>query len=167
MNLFPHLADSARVWVFALDHALPDPRAVLDPVRTFQQSWKSHGIRVAADATLLSGRFLVVAGSRTDGRQISGCGIDALMQAVAQAADFAGARLLSPLVVHYRDETGGVVSASRKNFRMLVKTGAVGAETPVLDLSISRLGAVRAGHFERPFRDSWHARLPGPAAQAA
>ena len=167
MNLFPQLADSARVWVFALDHAPPDPRIVVEPVRAFQETWTSHGIRVAADATLLFGRFLVAAGSRTDGRPISGCGIDALMQAVAQTADAAGARLLSPLAVHFRDDEGGVVSASRKDFRTLVRSGAVGDDTTVFDLSITTLGAVRAGQFEQPFRDSWHARIPGPAVQAA
>lgn len=167
MNLFPQLADSARLWIFALDQAPPDPRVVLRAVRAFQDTWTSHGVRVAAGATLVFGRFLLVAGSRADGRAISGCGIDALMQAVVQAADAAGARLLSPLAVHFRDDEDGVVSASRKEFRTLARSGAVGDDTPVLDLGIATLGAFRAGQFERPFRDSWCARMPGPAVQAA
>ncbi len=167
MKLFPRFADSARVWIFALDHAPDDPGIVLKPVRAFLGTWTSHGIRVAADATLLWNRFLVVAGSRTDGKAISGCGIDALMQAVTQAAASEDMRLLSPLAVHYRDDAGSVVSTTRKGLRSLVRTGVIGDGTPVFDLSVTTLGAVRAGHFERPFRDSWHAGIPGLAVQAA
>ncbi len=167
MKLFPHLADSARVWVFALDQTPDDPGILLKPVRTFLGTWTSHGIRVAADATLLRKRFLIVAGSRTDGNAISGCGIDALMQAVTDAAASAGVRLHSPLAVHYRDASGGVVSTSRKELRSLVRSGAIGDCTLVFDVSITTLGAVRAGQFERAFRDSWHARIPGLAVQAA
>ena len=155
------------MWVFALDHAPADPRILVDPVRAFQDTWTSHGVRVEADAALLCGRFLVLAGSRTDGRAVSGCGIDALMQAVRLAADAAGARLLPPLKVHFRDKAGGVVSASRKEFRTLARTGAIADDTPVFDLSVTTLGAVRAGRFEQPFRDSWHARIRGPAVQTA
>lgn len=167
MKLFPRLADSARVWIFAFDHAAQDPGVVEKPVRAFLESWTSHGIQVEADATLLWNRFLIVAGSRTDGNAISGCGIDALMQAVAQAADSAGLRLLSPLAVHYRDDAGSVVTTTRKGLRSLVLSGAIEDGTPVFDLSVTTLGAVRAGQFERPFGDSWHARIPGVAVQAA
>jgi hypothetical protein len=46
----------------------------------------------------------------------------------------------------------------RHEFARLAREGAVGLDTIVFDNTLTRLADVRAGKWERPVRDSWHAR---------
>ena len=56
----------------------------------------------------------------------------------------------------------------RPDFRRLAQAGEVGEETVVFDNTIGSVGDVRAGRWERPFRESWHARsFPLGAGAAA
>ena len=153
------LPDSARVWLVALDGDAP--AALLADVRAFCDAWTSHGRPVAAAADALAGgRVVAVAAliSEADvNAGVSGCGIDAMQRAVetaAQAHDLAVAPALS---VTYRGADGWK-TASRPAFRRLVRSGEVGAETRVLDLTPTALGALRAaGGAERAAGEAWHA----------
>ena len=99
--------------------------------------------------------------------EISGCGIDASVHATEEAAGRLGVAWSSPLLVLYRDTDGAVRNLPRSAFRKLVADGTVTAETPVFDVSLTTLGQLRSGAFEKPAGASWHARvfrIPQPAA---
>ena len=166
MDPFSTLPDSARVWVFAMEPAPADPDALIGALRGFLAGWTSHGRAVKGDVAVMHRRFLVAAGNIADG-SISGCGVDAMMRAVGQAAAGAHVRLQSSLMLHYRNEDGTVVSAARGRFRSLVRSGAIRDATHVFDLSITTLGALRAGKLEQPFKSAWHATMFRPAVPAA
>jgi hypothetical protein len=55
-----------------------------------------------------------------------------------------------------------VQSVTRPVFRALAADGAVSSDTPVFDTAITTASAWRTA-FEKPARDSWHARLLPPA----
>jgi len=57
-----------------------------------------------------------------------------------------------------RDAGGAVSIADRPAFRAAAAAGAVTAETPVFDPTITSVGAWRR-EFEKPAGASWHARL--------
>lgn len=157
--LFPALPDEARLWVYVADRSLPaDEQAQLVAhLEKFMQDWTSHGRPVEGAVAVLHDRFVVLAATLADG-DISGCGIDASVHAVDAAAQALDVAWIPALHVVYRDAEGRVQHDTRSAFRAQVEAGAVTAETSVFDPSITTLGALRGGQFERPAGSSWHAR---------
>lgn len=167
-DLLPMLPDAARCWIYVAERRLSEAEqtALLDALETFFEGWVSHGRPVQGAATCLDERFLAVAGVLTEGT-LSGCGIDASVHAVEEAAQRLGVAWASPLLVFYRDDDGAVKSLPRSAFKKLVADGTVTAETRVFDVSLMTLGQLRNGAFEQPAGTSWHARvfrIPTPVA---
>lgn len=167
-DLFPSLPDTARCWIYVAERRLTEAEqaTLLEALQPFFAGWASHGRPVQGAATILEDRFLVVAGVIVGG-EISGCGIDASVHAVEETAGRLCITWSSPLLVFFRDDDGALQSLPRSAFRNRVADGAVTAETPVFDLSLTTLGHLRSGAFEKPAGASWHARvfrIPEPAA---
>ena len=158
----PGLGDDARLWLFAV---LGGDAAVVTDLQAFVPAWQSHGRPVpaaAADVTPpgFPGVVLAVAARLSDAdvnAGVSGCGIDAMQHAVEAAVARAGGHLVPALSVVYRDGDGWQVAA-RPAFRALVQRGAADARTPVLDLTATTLGALRAHGLARPAGEAWHGR---------
>lgn len=164
---FSSFPDEARIWIHSADEPLsPDTQdALLNTLANFFERWTSHEHSVQGAATILDDRFLIVAAVRADGGDISGCGIDDLAHAIDDAASALDISWVPALHVLYRDEDGSVVDASRRTFQQRGKDGTVTPNTPVFDPSLTSLGALREGTFERRARDSWHTQLlASPAA---
>ncbi|ARA91709.1 MAG: hypothetical protein D6685_04065 [Bacteroidetes bacterium] len=166
--LFSTLPDEARLWVYAADRPLTaaEQTTLTRRLMPFLASWTSHGRPVQGAMHLLHDRFLLVAAVLAGGADISGCGIDASVHAVEEAAEAVGVRWLSPLEVLYRDDEGQIRHVPRSGFRQLVRAGTVTGATPVFDLSLTTVGALRAQGLERPASAGWHARvfrIPQPA----
>lgn len=160
MESLNFLPDSARVWLYAADRSLAeaDQIRLVELLKSFSGSWHSHGRRVESAATVLEGRFAVIAGD-IPGGDISGCGIDASVHALERAAAELNLTWLPALYVHYRAEDGSPASASRQEFRSMAKSGLVTASTTVFDLSIESLGELRSGRFEQAAEATWHGRV--------
>jgi hypothetical protein len=167
---FDHMPDDARLWVFAAAHPLaPDQAdALLARVDGFLERWAAHGAPVLGARDLRHGQFLLVAADeRATG--VSGCSIDSLFHALAEVEEALGTELRrTASLVLYRDAGGAVRSAERPEFRRMAQGGEVGEETVVFDNTVATVGDLRAGKWERPFRDSWHAKaFPLGAASPA
>ena len=156
------LPDAARVWLFPLDQTLDAPAA--DALRQrlagWLPSWASHGRPVRAAAEVVAGRVLAVGAviSEADlNAGVSGCGIDAMERAVADALAAGGVALAPALAVTYRDRDGAWQTAARPAFRRLVRGGEAGPETPILDVTARTVGEVRARGVERAAAETWAA----------
>jgi hypothetical protein len=157
---FDRIPDDARVWVFAASRELtPDESAaLLRHVDGFLERWNAHGAPVVGAREWRHGRFLLVAADEA-ATGVSGCSIDSLQHAMAAAEQEFGADLRSAAsLVFFRDGSGAVRGVPRPEFRRLAQSGEIGDDTLVFDNTAATLGNVRAGRWERPFRDSWHAR---------
>lgn len=165
---FSDFPDDARVWIHAAAAPLSEATqtALLDRLSAFFEQWTSHEHSVDGAATVLDDRFLVVAAVRADGNEISGCGKDDLTHAVEAAASALEIEWVPALHVLYRTPDGSVAAVSRRTFQERAEEGAVTADTPVFDPSLTTLGALRDGAFEQPARESWHAQLLGSPAGA-
>ncbi len=164
MTTLDALPDHARVWVFTVAETLTvETLAAIDGALTaFVTDWVSHGAPVRGGFALLDRRFIIVAADESRG-SVSGCSIDSLFRAVGDAIRRAGATLADTADIAYRGATG-VELADRPTFRRLVREGRIGPETPVFDTAIRHLRDLRAGKWERPFAQSWHAEHFAPAA---
>ena len=163
------LPDAARVWLFPLDQTLDSAKAeaLRQRLADWLPSWTSHGRPVQARAEVLAGRALAVGAviSEADlNAGVSGCGIDAMERAVADALDAAGLALAPALAVTFRDEGGAWQTVARPAFRRLVRDGAAGAETPLLDVTASTAGELRQRGAERPAGRTWAAQAFALAA---
>lgn len=166
-NALQSLPEGARIWIYAADRTLDEAQRnrLLELLASFCADWKSHGRTVESAPAVVEGRFAVIAGV-IPGGDISGCGIDASVHALQRAADELDVAWLPALTVHYRADDGSVSSVSRQEFRSLVRSGSITAETPVFDMSIETLGELRGGQFERPAKATWHGRVFGLAESA-
>jgi hypothetical protein len=165
---FDRMPDDARLWVFAAPRPLSGGEAasLLERVDEFLARWAAHGAPVLGARDFRDGRFLLVAADeRATG--VSGCSIDSLQHALADAEGALGTDLRrGASLVYWRDASGQVRSADRPEFRKLAQAGEVGEDTVVFDNTVGTVGDLRGGCWETRLRDAWHARafLSGAAA---
>ena len=157
---FSELPDDARLWVFAADRPLGDEEiARVDTVLDrFMAGWVAHGHPVVGGYEMRENTFLLIgADERATG--VSGCSIDALTRTLRELEDALGARLIDRAPIWFRDAGGGVRAVSRPEFREMARSGEVDASTPVFDPTLTTVGHLREGRWERPAGEGWHARL--------
>jgi len=153
------LPDAARLWAFGADRQIREEEhdRLIETTRSFVERWAAHGEALAAAFELLHGRFLLVAVDENQGAA-SGCSIDALVGHVRELERELDVTLVDASPIWFRDGTG-IRSVGRAEFRALAESGEVDGRTPVFDLTVQRVGELRAGGWELPAGDSWHARL--------
>ncbi len=154
------LPPDARIWCYGASARPAD--SALDKLRTelaaFLDTWTAHRADLRAGFDWLYDSFLVIAvDESTTGA--SGCSIDALTSEIRRLEREMGIDLLDAAPVWYRETSGEMRRVTREEFRRLAAEGSVTATTPVFDLTVERLEAVRSGGWEVEAGRSWHARL--------
>lgn len=167
MTALSQLPDEARIWLFGADRPLSESEVeALDrDLGAFMGAWAAHGSRLATAHAILEERFVVVAvDERAAGA--SGCSIDTMVRHLHTLEDRLGVGLVDSTPIWYRDPSGEIRSTSREAFRTGAAEGSITPDTTVFDLTVSTLGDLRGGEFERPVSESWHARLLPSASHA-
>ena len=152
------LPESARIWIFSADRELAGEEEgdLLGAVDDFLDSWAAHGVPLRAARSWRYGRFLIV-GVDADAAPPSGCSIDALVHLLKGLETRLGVRFPGNETVWYRDERGNIQRASRPGFRALAREGRVTPGSVVFDNSVTGLRQLRAGGWEGPASERWHA----------
>jgi hypothetical protein len=148
------LSDESRVWVFGISPAL-DPsqqETLLHAVDSFLADWTAHQQPIRSARDLREGSFLIVAVEKTE--ETSGCSIDRLFGTLRKLEMEFGASILDAGRVFFRHGDGRVDAITRAEFR---ERGD--RHTVVFDTTVSRLGDIRSGAWERRAEDSWHRDL--------
>ena len=154
---FSGIPATGRLWIFGADRAL-DARerdALLGEVDGFLDRWKAHGQPLTAAREWREDRFLLVA---VDEASIpaSGCSIDAMVGVLKELEGRLGLGLVGHGAVYWRDPSGAVRRAERADFRRLAEAGEVGPDTVVFDTTLTRVGKLSDGSWERPAKGAWH-----------
>jgi hypothetical protein len=161
---FDSLPDDAHVWVFGAGRRLSreESAALLARVDDFLERWAAHGHPLTCARAWRHDRFLLVA---VDERSAppSGCSIDAMVGVLQGIQDQLGTSLVDHHRVWFRKDDE-IQCLDRPAFRKLVEVGEVSPETLVFDQTVTRLGRLRAGDWERRARDTWHRRAFFPTA---
>ena len=147
------LSNEAYVWIFGISPALDAQQsdALLRHVNAFLDNWAAHGTPIVGAAEVREGSFLVVAAD--EHREKSGCSIDRMFGTLKQLERDLGVAILDANRIFFRDGEG-IRAVGRGEFR-----NAANGETPVFDVTVERLGDVRAGVWEKPASQSWHRQL--------
>lgn len=164
-SAFEGFPDGSRLWVFAASRPLgePEERGLLDRVDRFLSGWRAHGRPLSAAMEWRDGHFLLVAvDERVEAP--SGCSIDALVRGIASWSEETGIELMDRSRIWCRTPSG-IRALTRAAFRSEAEAGTIDRDTPVFDLSASRVGDLRqrAG-WERPAGEGWTARYFEPGA---
>jgi hypothetical protein len=157
---FPGMPDSGRLWAFGVSQPL-DAKGeahLLSRVEAFVAKWTAHGHPLAAAYHWSRGRFLFI-GLDQEVTPPSGCSIDHLVRILAFTGSEIGVEIVGNSPVWFRRADGRPFSVERPVFRALAAEGVVGPDTWVYDLSLTTIGELRAGLFEGPASEHWHARL--------
>jgi len=156
---FQELPDDSRLWVFGAERSLSDSErtAMLAEVDRFLDDWRAHGTPLTAARDFREDRFLMVAVDQASVPP-SGCSIDAMVSVLKQLEERLHVALVDHGAIYHRDPAGTLRRSDRPGFKRLVEAGEVNGDTPVLDTTLTRVGALRAGEWERPARASWHGR---------
>ena len=159
LDAFKLLPDNARVWIYAFRRPLEgsDRQLIDERLAAFMRSWHSHNADVEGAFAILHDRFVVLSGASRDG--MSGCSIDSSVENFKFFRDEHGLDALDRNLVHYRDTNGAIHALDRAEFKAEMEAGRCGSETVVFDLTIRTLGDLRAGRFEMPLTDTWHAKI--------
>lgn len=155
---FEELPAEARVWIFSAARRLSaaEGTRLLAEVDAFIDQWGAHGMPLTAGRDLVYDQFLFIAvDQRAAGP--SGCSIDALVRRMTALQDELGVELVNHAPVLFR-QGAEIARVPRDDFAALAEAGEVGPDTTVFDNTLTSLGAVRAGRWELPASDSWHAR---------
>ena len=155
---FDELPGDARVWIFSAERELTgsERTRLLAEVDAFIDQWGAHAVPLTAGRDLVYDQFLFVAvDQRAAGP--SGCSVDALVRQMKGLQREMGVELVNHAPVLFR-EGGTIVRVPRATFADLAEAGEVGPDTTVFNNTLTSLGDVRAGRWEVPASDSWHAR---------
>jgi hypothetical protein len=159
---FDALPDTARLWIFPATRPLSaaEGERVLAETDAFIAGWTAHGVPLTAARDLRHDRFLMVAADE-EAAGVSGCSIDALVRRMDRLGSTLGVALGVDLVEHgpvaYLDGAE-INQVPRHRFAALAASGSVTLDTIVFDNTITRVGDVRSGRWERPAGDAWHRR---------
>lgn len=155
---FTQLPDHARLWVFASERTLaPDQAArLLAAVDDFLETWHAHQSPLTCARDWRHDRFLLV-GVDEQSAGVSGCSIDALVRTMKTLGHDLGVNLLDHASVFYRDGND-VRRLDRDAFATAAEAGEVSPQTTVFDNTVSTVGQLRAGAWEREAATSWHQR---------
>lgn len=157
--LFDQLPPDARLWIFAAARPLAatERDRVLAAVDAFLDGWTAHGVALRAARDVRDDRFLLVAVDEA-AAGASGCSIDSLFRELRALQRELGVTLVDTPPVWFRDGRE-IAVASRARFAKLAAAGVVGRDTPVFDNTLSRVGELREGRWERRAGDAWHAKV--------
>jgi len=170
LTAFDALPDASRVWIFGA-HRPPDAEEsarLCDGTRRFLEGWAAHRNQLEAGFDWKRDRFLHVAVDES-GTAASGCSIDALVGRLRELERELDLPLVDTSPVWYRDPDGDgrIRCVERRVFRQLAEDREVDGATTVFDLTVDRLGDVRAGRWELRAAASWHAALLPDGAPAS
>lgn len=156
---FSDMPDHARLFIYGFSRPLDDAGAarLVEHVDTFLDSWVAHGEPVSGARDLRYGRFLLIAANE-DVTRLSGCSIDSLVRAMKEIEAGSSLSLLDSSPIYFRGAEG-VERVTREEFGRRVEAGQIAPETIVFDNTVTDLGTLRGGGWEKPFQASWHARL--------
>jgi hypothetical protein len=155
----PTLPDHARLWLVALA-ARPDTAAetrLRQGLAEVLALWRHKGQAYQAAFDLLEPQLIAVAEPNLAAHP-SGCAIDGMLRKVRKLAEQLGLELVDPercLVVRQDDR---LVAVPKDEIQACLEDGRLAPATPVLNLSLYNLAALRAGQLEGPLARTWVGR---------
>jgi hypothetical protein len=154
---FNSIGSDAKVWIYQASRPFSaEEKSTIDALlRTFTESWDSHGRALRASFALPYDHFIVLAVYGQDAA--SGCSIDKSVRAIEQVQERTGIAFLDRSQVAYKDKQGSIEVAPLGEIGKLVAQGILQTDTIIFNNSVSTYSEYAAG-WEVTAGDSWMKR---------
>ena len=149
----------SRLWLLAFE-PLPDPatetrlRRGLEEILT---QWRHKGQVYQGEGVLLEPQLIAVA-EPSLATQPSGCAIDGMLRKVHRLVQQLRLNPVDPGTSILVRQEGRMVAIPKAEIEARLNDGTLGADTPVLDLSLYSLADLRSGRLEAPLAETWVGR---------
>ncbi|WP_266203694.1 hypothetical protein [Pontibacter kalidii] len=155
---FDQLPSQARIWIYQASRPLTETEQTeIKPVlERFATEWSSHGKGLQSSATLLHGRFLVLANNE-EATTASGCSIDASVRFVRELEQQLGISFMDRTQLAFLNEGEEVELISMPELKAKVATGDINRNTLYFDTLITNYGELQQA-WPRPAGNSWLSR---------
>ncbi len=155
---FDQMPDTARLWVYALDHDLAPAEAasVKEQMETFADNWAAHQQPLRAAVAIERNRFLLLAVDEQY-NAVSGCAIDHSARLIEKIESQVRGQMLDRGRIHYQHETS-IRTAPFLKAKSLVLAGEITPQTTIYDHTVGTVGDFRH-RFAQRAADSWLRRF--------
>ncbi|WP_010255744.1 hypothetical protein [Myroides injenensis] len=152
------MPDHSRVWIYQSNRKFTDEevKEIEKILLDFTENWVAHATPLKASFEVKYNRFIILAVDQ-EVHSASGCSIDSSVKVIQELEQKYNVDLLDKMNVTYK--TGEFIAFKTLiEFKQLVKTKAVSANTIVFNNLVNDLGEYRE-FWEVPAIESWHSRF--------
>ena len=159
MVTFEEMPDHSRIWIYQADRAFESDESaeVLQLLKQFVHSWKSHNISLKASTQLIHDRFVVLA---VDHHEVSpsGCSIDASVQVIKEIEEKHNVKMFDRMLFAWMDENQSIQVHNRTEFIALYQSGRIKADTIVFNNMVQTIAEMKT-KWAIQLSQSWHQRM--------
>lgn len=152
------MPDHSRIWIYQSNRKFSDEEVqeIEKILLDFTENWVAHATPLKASFEVKYNRFIILAVDQ-EVHSASGCSIDSSVKIIQELEQKYNVDLLDKMNVTYK--TGEFIAFKTLiEFKQLVKTKAVSANTIVFNNLVNDLGEYRE-FWEVPASESWHSRF--------
>lgn len=151
---FDQMPDYSRVWIYQADHKLSsvEEQLVRDRMKSFCESWNSHGIVMPTSFELLESQILILAVDESK-LGASGCSIDSSVRTLRELESKLNINLTDQGKITLKRPTGEMKVISGLGVKSKVTSGEIDLETEVINPLIRVKADLQ--NLWLPVRNSW------------
>lgn len=158
---FPDLSafdDQSRIWLFQLDRPLSDEvcNLIYNDVKTYVDSWQSHGDKVQATTAVIANRFILLLADERN-TSVGGCSTDVMMRFIQHLQAEYKVNLLDRFLVYYIDGEE-ILSANMHVLLQKIRNEELPADILIFDALITTKSEFDS-NWVKPLNQSWVKRF--------
>lgn len=155
---FNELPNTARIWMYQANRTLTDAEVtqINEKLRFFVSNWKRHGDDLKASFQVKYSQFVVLAVDEGF-NNVSGCSIDASVNAIKQLQQELDVDLLNKMNIAFKDGDN-INTVSMQQFKEFAKADKINENTLVFNNMVNSKADL-ATSWEVPAGQSWHAKF--------
>lgn len=156
---FGQMPDDSRIWIYQSNRSLDTQEVEVASavLLNFTEQWTAHKNNLKASFTILYQRFIVLAVDEK-AAGASGCSIDSSVRVLQQLQKELDVDLFNRTLIYYKAEEDYIDSAEMGDFKALLSSGELTADTVVFNNMIEQINQLDT-EWEVPVSKSWHKQL--------
>jgi hypothetical protein len=157
-NLFRHIGDEEKIWIYQADRPLSDQEAleIQKSGDDFVAGWAAHGKKLKAGVMVLHRLFVIIHVDEAQANA-SGCSIDSSVGWITSMGKKYGIDFFNRMNIVYLDEHDEPVLCSPEEFEALAASGFISAETIVFNNMVYKGSSLKA-EWQCPASQGWQSR---------
>lgn len=155
---FDNLPEDSKIWIYQSNRKFSDEefKEIETDLKSFLESWSSHGTSLASSYQLKYNRFIILAVNQ-EVQAATGCSIDSSVAFIQGLEQKYNVDLLDKMNVTFKNGEF-IAHKSLLEFKKMAKEKAVTENTIVFNNLVNTIQEFNES-WEVPVLDSWHSRF--------